>query len=79
MRMVSPARVRVSSLTHQCRMAGGLIMSVAYAIDVQEKDDPYLTAQEHGAACVKKTLVPGAYLVDILPFCMFFPLLSSLP
>lgn len=51
-------------------MAGGLIMSVACAIDVQEKDDPYLTTAEHAIDCMRKTLVPGAYLVDILPFRM---------
>ncbi|EKM54957.1 uncharacterized protein PHACADRAFT_208499 [Phanerochaete carnosa HHB-10118-sp] len=54
-------------------MAGGLIMSIGYAIDVQEKNDPLLAAEEHAAECVKKTLVPGAYLVDILPFLKYMP------
>ncbi|EKM47974.1 uncharacterized protein PHACADRAFT_215005 [Phanerochaete carnosa HHB-10118-sp] len=58
---------------HLHLIAGGLIMSAAYAIDVQEKNDPYLTTQEHAAECVKKSLVPGAYLVGIFPFFKYVP------
>nr|BAL05183.1 cytochrome P450 [Phanerodontia chrysosporium] len=58
---------------HVHHMAGALIMSVGYAIDVQAKDDPYLNAAEHAGECVQKTLVPGAFLVDILPFLKYLP------
>lgn len=50
-------------------MIGGHIMTMAYGIDVQEHDDPYLAAQDHAADCFKLALVPGAFLVDVLPFC----------
>ena len=46
-------------------------MTTAYAIDVQEHDDVYLAAEERAAECVKKTILPGAYLVDSLPFRAF--------
>ena len=43
-------------------------MTTAYGIDVKEHNDPYLEVAEHAADCVRLTLVPGAYLVDLLPF-----------
>ena len=43
-------------------------MTTAYGIDVKEHNDPYLEVSEHAAECVRLTLVPGAYLVDLLPF-----------
>ena len=42
-------------------------MTTAYGIDVQEHNDPYLEIAEHAAECVRLTLIPGAYLVDLLP------------
>ena len=43
-------------------------MTVAYGIDVKEHNDPYLEITERALECVRVTLVPGAYLVDLLPF-----------
>lgn len=50
-------------------MAGGLIMSIAYGIDVQEQDDPFIKAAETSISVVDITLVPGAYLVNLFPIC----------
>ncbi|EKM54955.1 uncharacterized protein PHACADRAFT_194981 [Phanerochaete carnosa HHB-10118-sp] len=60
-------------INHLHLMAGGLIVSVAYAIDIKDKNDPYLTNAEHSLEAVRKTLIPGAYLVDILPFLKHVP------
>ncbi|GJE99700.1 cytochrome P450 [Phanerochaete sordida] len=58
---------------HLKLLAGGLIMSVGYGIDVQEESDPYLTAAEHTSECFQKALVPGTYLVDVLHFLKYIP------
>jgi hypothetical protein len=55
-------------LTTSCRMNGGIIMFATYGIDVKEHNDPYLEITERALECVRVTLVPGAYLVDLLPF-----------
>ncbi|GJE99701.1 cytochrome P450 [Phanerochaete sordida] len=69
-------RLRTSPETwrkHLKLLAGGLIMSVGYGIDVLEENDPYLTAGEHTSECARVALVPGTYLVDILPFLKYIP------
>ena len=54
---------------HVRHMAGKSIMSIAYGIDVLEKDDPYIRIGEAANDIVAATTVPGSYLVDALPFC----------
>ncbi|GJE99707.1 cytochrome P450 [Phanerochaete sordida] len=58
---------------HLEMMSGGLIMNVAYGIDVRDENDPYLLASERTAECGRVTLVPGNYLVDSLPFLKYVP------
>ena len=48
-------------------MAGGLILSIAYGIEVQEENDPFIAAAETSIHVVATTLMPGAYLVDLFP------------
>lgn len=50
-------------------MAGSTIISIAYGIEVQDASDPYLATAEHVMEAVNATFTPGAYLVDMLPFC----------
>lgn len=44
-------------------------MKVAYGIDTQEKDDPYVILAERVLHAVFLTTTAGAYLVDTFPFC----------
>lgn len=48
-------------------MAGATIMSVGYGLNVQEKNDPYITMAERGVHPLVAAAVPGAFLVDTLP------------
>lgn len=48
-------------------MAGAEIMSMAYGIEVQEKDDPYVQMAEEALGGAAACLKTGAYLVDMFP------------
>ena len=54
-------------------MAGETIMSIAYGLDVQHNDDPYITAAELGVRSLVIAAIPGAFLVDVLPFLKYIP------
>ena len=51
-------------------MAGQVIMSIAYGIDAQPKDDPYV----EGAEMMMKAFAAGstqeAALLDTIPWCI---------
>ncbi|KAG5638039.1 hypothetical protein H0H81_002159 [Sphagnurus paluster] len=55
------------------QMAGETIMSVAYGLDVQEKEDPYILAAQRGTGPLTAAAVPGAFLVDALPILKYVP------
>jgi hypothetical protein len=48
-------------------------MSIAYGIDIQPKDDPYVKAAEQGVHPLAAAAVPGAFLVDMLPALKYVP------
>jgi hypothetical protein len=50
-------------------MAGALIMAVTYGIDVKSIDDPFLRATIDANLAFFTVLVPGKFLVDVLPIC----------
>ena len=50
-------------------MAGKEIMKIAYGIDVQDKNDPYILTAEHAVGSISATTNAGSNLVDTLPFC----------
>ena len=51
-------------------MAGSIILSTAYGIEVQPSGDPYVKISEMGLKAMADTGNPGAFLVDSLPFRM---------
>lgn len=54
-------------------------MSVAYGIQITSTDDRYISIAEKALAGMAKAANPGAFLVDLLPFCEFdFQFYSSL-
>lgn len=53
--------------TFGCRMAAGLMTTVAYGTDLQTGDDPMIATVEHAMDSVRRAGVPGTYLVDTLP------------
>ncbi|KAF5349137.1 hypothetical protein D9756_009446 [Leucocoprinus leucothites] len=54
-------------------MAGETIMSVAYGLDIKPKNDPYIQTAEKGVHALVAAAVPGAFLVDMLPFLKYVP------
>lgn len=44
-------------------MAGEIIISVAYGIDVLPASDPYLAAAEHAVHVGQQAVIPGRFLV----------------
>ena len=52
-------------------MAGSLILGVAYGIDVQPKDDPYIATAETALHAMSMAGNAGAYLVDSIPIREF--------
>ncbi|KAF7366049.1 Cytochrome P450 [Mycena venus] len=60
-------------MAHFRHMAGEIIMSVAYGIDVLPSDDPYVTLAHEAMRTFSIGIIPGVYLVDT------FPLLKHIP
>ena len=54
-------------------MAGETIMSVAYGLDVQPNDDPYIETAEQGVRPMMAAAIPGAFLVDMVPSLKYVP------
>ncbi|KAF8219321.1 cytochrome P450 [Tricholoma matsutake] len=58
---------------HLRHMAGETIISIAYGVDVLPKDDPYIATAEEGVHTLLLAAVPGAFLVDTLPWLKHVP------
>ncbi|KAF9445086.1 cytochrome P450 [Macrolepiota fuliginosa MF-IS2] len=54
-------------------MAGETVLSVAYGIDIKPKEDPYIQTAEQGVHPLVAAAVPGAFLVDMLPWLKYVP------
>ena len=56
-------------------MAGQVIMSIAYGIDVQPENDPYV----QGADMMMKAFAAGstqeAAILDAMPWCICYPII----
>ncbi|KAJ7362535.1 cytochrome P450 [Mycena albidolilacea] len=55
------------------QMTGGLIMSIAYGIDVLPMNDPYLKLLQESMHGLAEASVPGKYLVDAIPILKYIP------
>lgn len=55
------------------RMAGETIISIAYGIDVQPKNDPYVQAAEESVHTLLEAAVPGVFFVDSIPMLKYIP------
>ncbi|KAJ7448564.1 cytochrome P450 [Mycena latifolia] len=60
-------------MDHLRHMAGEVIMSVAYGINVLPKNDPYVTLAEHAVHSFVFASVPGRFLVDSIPILKYVP------
>ena len=48
-------------------------MKIAYGIDVQEFDDPYILVVEEAMRGVNEAGIPGAFWVDLFPMLKHVP------
>ncbi|KAF7368570.1 Cytochrome P450 [Mycena venus] len=60
-------------MDHFRQMAGEIIMSVAYGIDVLPSDDPYVTLAHKAVQTFSIASVPGVYLVNTFPILKHIP------
>ncbi|KAG6908814.1 hypothetical protein DXG01_003167 [Tephrocybe rancida] len=60
-------------LGHLRHMAGETIISIAYGLEVQPKDDPYIDAAERVIRSLFIAAVPGTFLVDSIPALKYVP------
>ncbi|PIL25684.1 cytochrome P450 [Ganoderma sinense ZZ0214-1] len=60
-------------MVHLRHMAGSLILGVAYGIDVQPKNDPYIATAETALHAMSMAGNAGAYLVDYIPLLKHVP------
>ncbi|KXN81861.1 O-methylsterigmatocystin oxidoreductase [Leucoagaricus sp. SymC.cos] len=54
-------------------MAGETIMSVVYGLPIKQKDDVYIQLAEVGINALQAASVPGASLVDLIPWLKYVP------
>jgi len=47
-----------------------MIMDLTYGLDIKSHEDKFLQAAERAMERAKKTLIPGAFLVDTIPMRM---------
>ncbi|KAG6825741.1 hypothetical protein H0H92_002603, partial [Tricholoma furcatifolium] len=62
--------ILVYAHTHQFTIdsaAGQVIMSTIYGIDVRSAEDQYISAAEAAMDVISKAVLPGAFLVDLIP------------
>ncbi|TFK81327.1 cytochrome P450 [Polyporus arcularius HHB13444] len=60
-------------MVHLRHMAGSLILGVAYGIDVQPNNDPYIATAETALHAMSMAGNAGAYLVDYIPILKHIP------
>ncbi|KAJ7089521.1 cytochrome P450 [Mycena epipterygia] len=58
---------------HLRHMAGEIIISVAYGIDVLPVNDPYIAVAEHTVSAGIQATTPGRFLVDSIPLLKHVP------
>lgn len=54
-------------------MVGSVSLSTTFGLAIESENDPYIRLSTTGAEGLKQATVPGAFLVDFLPFMKHFP------
>ncbi|KZT03231.1 cytochrome P450 [Laetiporus sulphureus 93-53] len=60
-------------MIHLRHMAGALIVGVAYGLEVQPQNDPYVATAEKALHAMAMAGNAGSYLVDSVPFLKYIP------
>jgi hypothetical protein len=54
-------------------LVGSITLSMAYSMKVQPYGDPYIKIAEEAIASISELMIPGAFLVDIIPILKYVP------
>lgn len=60
-------------MKHLVHMVGSVSLSTTFGLAIESENDPYIRLSTTGAEGLKQATVPGAFLVDFLPFMKHFP------
>ncbi|KDR66539.1 hypothetical protein GALMADRAFT_161961 [Galerina marginata CBS 339.88] len=52
---------------------GGMALSLAYGLPIHPSDDPYINLAAKAVASIGEAAIPGAFLVDMMPFLKYVP------
>jgi len=52
---------------------GGMALSLAYGLPIQNSNDPFVTLAQEAIASLSEAAIPGAFLVDIIPILKYVP------
>lgn len=63
----------VYNVNEWCRQIGGLTLDTVYGIDMAPVNDPYIDSVEKALDGVTVAAVPGAFLVDVVPWLKYMP------
>ena len=55
------------------RLVGSTTLSMTYSINVRPYNDPYIKIAEEANGAIAELLIPGAFLVDIIPLLKYVP------
>ncbi len=56
-------------------MAGQVILSIAYGIDVLPENDPYVADAENVLRAAVLGIAKEAMLLDLIPWCIYYKLI----
>ena len=54
-------------------LVGSITVSMTYSINVQPYNDPYVKIAEEAFKTTSEPMIPGAFLVDIIPILKYVP------
>ncbi|TFK25351.1 cytochrome P450 [Coprinopsis marcescibilis] len=54
-------------------LAAETVLKIAYGIEIQDKDDPYVRVAEAAVHTLQTAAIPGTYLVDTVPLLKYIP------
>ena len=54
-------------------LVGSITLSMTYSINVRPYNDPYIKIAEEAIGAIAELLIPGTFLVDIIPILKYVP------
>jgi hypothetical protein len=49
--------------------AGAIILRISHGYEVKENNDPFIDLADRAVDQFSRAITPGAFMVDIVPFC----------